>query len=637
MADAETPASAVTALREAFGDRKPPDISRKITGNKRQGLASGSRLIGSRLTSIPQIKCQMRDDQPPCTRCKKRGLSCSVNRSLQMVLESDLVWKRSMETKVQQLQHMVEQLAGNSLRSEDAQQMLADKANGTPMNQDFAEIQPATSTHPEPSGHLGVVMDLDSGPGAIPGFHMAENQPPEQSHLHQDFISRGLVAPDSARCCFEVYRDRLDHFPYRILNDQTTVAFDSVRRTSALLTASVCAVGALHLDSADFDIYYREFIQLSARQSLSKHHTIDDVRALCIGAFWLSDLSWSLVSAAVRIATELQLHRSFSKALKGDRQHYLRARLYYLVYACDHHFSVAYGRPPMTRECEAVRNARDFLKCEFATEDDARLVSQVLRWSICSNIFDTFGVDVDRPLAESDIPHLRRFSIALDSIRAEWIDRFSPNAHVGNYPRKGVGLQYNFARLYLCSHAFRGVNTVEFTSRSPGIDTELDEIANSAVLAASAILRAVVSDPEIQGFLDGLPTYFNTMIAFAAVFLLKVSTKYGSMVHIDLQEIRRLLRSLLTTLKKVTSSMHPRHLLVSITAGIQSLLIRCRIVDNPCADQGEEPEVVSAREHVETAELGHDPPASFSMEEYDFLFNPDMDFSLEFLNQDSLV
>ncbi|KAK8090883.1 hypothetical protein PG994_000388 [Apiospora phragmitis] len=580
MAAAETPAPPVMALREAFGD-KPPDISRKITATVHSVQEKG-----------PLMQLESKSTDGPRER-------------------SD-----SMESKMQKLQLMIGRLARNNLSPEDAEQMLAGDTHGKPVDKDSGATLPAKSTHLESSGHWG---------------------PPVQADLGEDFISRGVVTIDSARSCFDTYKDRLDHFPYRILYDQTAVTLESVRRASALLTASVCAVGALHSASADFETYYREFVQLNAQQIHSRHHTIDNVRALCIAAFWLSDLSWSLVGAAVRIATELQLHKSFSKALKGDRQHYLRARLYYLIYACDHHFSVAYGRPPMTRECEAVRNARDFLKCDFATEDDARLVSQVLRWSICSNIFDTFGVDVDRPLSESDIPHLRRFSIALDSIRAEWIDRFIPNAHVVNYPRKGVGLQYNFAKLYLCSHAFRGVNTGEVATRPPEVVMELEEVANHAVLAASAILRAVVADLEIQGFLDGLPTYFDTMIAFAAVFLLKVSTKYISMVQVDLQEIRRLLRTLLATLKKVTLSMHQRHLLVSITAGIESLLCRCGVVSSTCAAEEQEVVAITARDDVGAKEVEQDPTTSFSMEEYDFLFNPDTDFSLEFLDQERLA
>lgn len=49
------------------------------------------------------------------------------------------------------------------------------------------------------------------------------------------------------------------------------------------------------------------------------------------------------VPAAVRIATELQLHRAYRGALAGDRKAYIAARLYYLVHVCNHQFSIAYG------------------------------------------------------------------------------------------------------------------------------------------------------------------------------------------------------------------------------------------------------------------------------------------------------
>jgi hypothetical protein len=84
----------------------------------------------------------------------------------------------------------------------------------------------------------------------------------------------------------------------------------------------------------------------------------------------------SCIGTAVRIATEIQLHRSIFKALDGDRNHYLRTRLWYLVYVCDHHFSVAYGRPPMTRQCDAIRASLRFLDTEHAVEDDARLICE---------------------------------------------------------------------------------------------------------------------------------------------------------------------------------------------------------------------------------------------------------------------
>ena len=279
---------------------------------------------------------------------------------------------------------------------------------------------------------IAIDLDLESTPGNLPGHYLFQTTP-TQSRVPRDIISRGIISLESAQTYFDEYRNRLDHFLYRILGEHSAVTLDRIRRTSPLLTAAICTVGALHLNSQNFNPCYEEFLALTSTQDFVKVHTLDDVRALCIGAFWLSDMSWPLVGKAVQIATELQLHKGFFKALQGDREHYVRVRLYFLVYTCDHHFSVAYGRPPMTRECEAVRNARKFLDCEYAIEDDGRIVSQVLRWSICSNIYDTFGADVDRPLSDSEVPYVRRFSIALDSLRAEWMDRFCSNSSIGNY------------------------------------------------------------------------------------------------------------------------------------------------------------------------------------------------------------
>ncbi|KAF2738344.1 hypothetical protein EJ04DRAFT_429245 [Polyplosphaeria fusca] len=556
MDELDEPPSPVRALRDAFGDPKPPDISRKITA-----------CVSCRKQ---KIKCDMRDSKPPCTRCKKRGLSCTVNRSLQMLLESDTVWKHQVDARMKRLEGIIAEMATHL--GPEARSLVDSRLEMSPMDESVDSGENGNSPGPD---NQEVVVNLDTagGPGAFPGAIIAP-APPKHAPFPKDLIARGIITFEKAQVYFDTYKNRLDHYRYRILGDLSSAPLEEIRGVSPLLTAAVCTVGALHLASKDFDQCYNEFVSLSASHSFRREGTVDDVRALIIGAFWLSDLSWTLVGAAVRMATELQLHKSFAKALQGDRSHYLRTRLYLLVYIGDHHYSIFFGRPPMTRECPTIRNARDFLKCEHTTEDDVRLVSQVLRWSLCSDIFDTFGHDIDRPLTDQEIPHLRRFSIALDSLRAEFIDLFNENAHVGYYPRKGVALQGYFAKLYLCSHAFRGATCDQTQSRSHEIALEVAEVRNSAVQAAFGILQTVDSDPEIQSHLNGLPAYFDIMIAFAAVFLLKVSTKFTSMVRIDVLEVNRVLSALILTLKRIVSSMHARHLLVSITRGIDSLLHR---------------------------------------------------------------
>lgn len=204
-------------------------------------------------------------------------------------------------------------------------------------------------------------------------------------------------------------------------------SLSEVRGDSPLLLAAICTVGALHLATPDFEKCYQEFVAIAAAQTFSRRNTVDDIRALCIGAFWLSGISWTCVGAAVRISTELHLHRSIFKALEGERSHYLRTRLYYIVFICDHHFSVAYGRPPMTRQDDSIRAILQFIETEHAVEDDLRLASQVQFWSVASDIYQMFGVDVERPLELGAIDPVRRFSISLDRIRADWTQRLHSN------------------------------------------------------------------------------------------------------------------------------------------------------------------------------------------------------------------
>jgi hypothetical protein len=136
----------------------------------------------------------------------------------------------------------------------------------------------------------------------------------------------------------------------------------------------------------------------------------------------------------------------------------------------------------MTRQDDATRASAAFLKSEHAVEDDARLISQVQFWQVGGEIYETFGIDVERPLSAEMIEPLRRFSIKLDGIRADWSARFTRNEFVGNYPRKGVGLHYHFLKLYLTSMAFRGIGKQGF--KAPDVALDIDEIANSALLSA---------------------------------------------------------------------------------------------------------------------------------------------------------
>ncbi|KAJ5748742.1 uncharacterized protein N7511_010438 [Penicillium nucicola] len=557
---------AVSALRESFGDRKPPDITRKITA-----------CVACRKQ---KVKCHMREGQMPCSRCKKRGLSCSVNRSLQTLLEEDVTWKGAVVQKMRRLEEAVASIA-NKVGMPELQALQAIQSGPEPEGQSMSPAREAVnqdsspSSQPrdsvkkhDPSQTWEVIMDPRGGPASIPASCVSESGkaglPGTMASSHQpDLISAGQISLRQALALFETYHLRLDHFLYRILGDH--ISLDSVRIASPLLTAAVCTVGALHSQSLGhlFDTCYSEYKSLVAAQIFSRNVNEDDIRGLCVGAFWLHGLSWALIGNAVRIASDINLHSGIYKAVKGDREGYLQARLYYLVYVCDHHFSIAYGRPPMSREGFIIDSASRLLETEHATEDDARLISQVKEWSILGQVFDTFGVDVDTSILPQTLPQLRRYSISLDTWFADWSESFKANRNVGNYPQKGVGFHFHFAKLYLCSHAFRGAPISDDAPQC--ISPELEEIANAGVLSAMSILRVIVSDDEFRSFLNGLPLYFDTMLAFAVVFLMKVATKYATVIRIDTEKILSLVAQTVSALRETTQSMHKQHILVCKT------------------------------------------------------------------------
>ena len=277
-------------LRKHFGDRKLPDISRKITA-----------CVACRKQ---KSKCNMQDGLPPCARCKKRGLSCTVNRSLQMLLESDVGWKNAIVQRLTNLETSMGKVA-DAISLHEIHDLLNHAATPPPA---FTDVSAGDDDSPSPPQQNGqderpweIDIDAVGGPAAIPASHLAERMPNnvgspvKQRSDKYDLISRGIVTFERARELFNIYHDRLDHFVYRILGDHRSL--ESVRSASPLLLSAICAVSALQTASSDFEKCYQAFLKACSARAFSKDCASEDVQAYCIGAFWLSDMSWNLLGA----------------------------------------------------------------------------------------------------------------------------------------------------------------------------------------------------------------------------------------------------------------------------------------------------------------------------------------------------
>ena len=227
-------------------------------------------------------------------------------------------WKGAMVQKIRRLEDAISQIATKveipELQSHPQNRpeslsppvdlATAEKATISPESQPQAQIPlqpiPQQSEDRELPRTWEVIMDPRGGPASIPASCVSDSArgslPNGLSTLRRpDLISTGLITLRQALALFEEYHLRLDHFLYRILGDH--ISLDSVRMASPLLTAAVCTVGALHSQSLGhlFEVCYNEFKNLVATQMFSRTPNEDDVRGLCVGAFWLHELSWALI------------------------------------------------------------------------------------------------------------------------------------------------------------------------------------------------------------------------------------------------------------------------------------------------------------------------------------------------------
>ncbi|KAF9891391.1 hypothetical protein FE257_004247 [Aspergillus nanangensis] len=513
------------ALRESFGDRKIPDISRKITA-----------CVACRKL---KIKCHMDGNKVPCSRCKSRGLACTVNKSLQMLLEGDASWKESIERRMEQLEKALrDSVCEKSTRSSS----YADGSTRTSRSTNTPIPRPPLET---PSM---VTLNLSCSLGAFPAssiMNMTFNtdQAASSGQQRPDLISCQVITHDIAEEFFAFYKDKLDPCIHHILAEGDTLA--STRARSSLLTAAICTVAAFCTGSKHYQNCFNAFTKEVSGKMFSPR---------CITK--IPHVKWAC---------------------------YDRTRLYFLLYLCDHHCSLSHGRPPLTRDFHSLKEPRDFLQSKFSTRSDLKLISQIELWSISSRVYDIFGADIENPVATHRSGELERLSTAYDRWYHEWLGVLGFEEGIGDlFPRRMFDLYIHSAKLYLFSHVFRG--SAQETQLSPDASKQgTSNFAQRALENALSIIRCIMDDgSETRPSLERLPLYFGTMAAFASVCLVKASSQQRTVSDISADQIIAYLRQFARVLQATLTLNHPTHPLLSIAKSLE-----LATGGQPGADQGD--------------------------------------------------
>lgn len=346
-----------------------------------------------------------------------------------------------------------------------------------------------------------------------------------------DFISQGVLPLSEAEFLFDHYRYYINPLLWDgMLCSHKTLR--EARQSSSFLVAVVLTVAALHIPNREQSLHttYGAFVSLMRGSCLLHCQNLDVIRALCIGAFYLTSLSWALCSRAVRVATEMNLHKSSLQFARGSLESYERVRLWYVLYVCDHQFALAYGRPPLMHEDAAIRNAEKLLRSGLSSKGDYSLVTHVKLFRILANAYFMHGCDPDLELSGEDFERLKEFDISVDQWRLEHQSKEASSARVSLISPAVNALYYHLARFQLNSVALRGISAREASQEAnPSLNMNWDrqEASNIAIMTAMNTAKLIVADSELQNVLIWLPIFMHAMIAVCASFLLKVAVVFG--------------------------------------------------------------------------------------------------------------
>ena len=386
--------------------------------------------------------------------------------------------------------------------------------------------------------------------------------------MEPDFVSRGVITEAEADRLTKSYIGHLDHFFYGHVQKYANLS--EIRRTSTLLALTLCTVAAIHdpHGSQMYDRLSRELRNVTSSLLFRTRLGLEDIKALCMGSYWLGDMTWILSALTARKAIAMHYHTSHLKQPHTDREGFCRSQMWLLIYLANEQTTLLRGAP-------ACGVGRDFIDWEshlaspYAGEVDLRLISHIDLLLLLSRVRETYGVDMMKPVPQTLIPQLRQYLVDLENWGNKWTGRLARNQWLGSFPSQAVQLHWRFAKFFICTHAYRGLNVESTTLR---LSPELEDIATSAISTAMSILQMLIDSEELRAYLVGIPHYFHTMFAFAAVFLLKVATRYKQHVQVDLNVVFDTSRRVLDIFQSCPCAK--QHLVHRIAQGLKEMVER---------------------------------------------------------------
>ena len=583
--------SARDSLEQDDGSRPRKRQKRPVT-DEEAGDAKGRQNKACAHCRKLKVKCDSGEEQSSdliCSRCRRLGLTCLREKKSWATATDDDAWQNQLTiVKLERaLEDILERLSMPALDLYVSPAIVKPKHPPRPTRPNSEERgETQRDVSPDPMNSLIEATQLNGVRSQLRS--VKQRRKGGMRRMDHDMIAEKTLAIDEAEELLELFKRSQSQYLY-----SATIAADStvksLRSSSTVLFTAIMLVTALQQPGREAlqESCQMTFMGLVSDVMFDRFHTLDDIRGLCIAAFWQPYLSWKLSGLCVRMATELNLHHAFYEAFhepslsaEARKDCLERARLYYLLYVLDHMSSITFGRPACMSEMRPIKDLEMLLTSEHCSSADRALFAQVQGLVVLSRAFDHFGLEPKREMAGDDASVLNhmRFSEDLVSWRQRWVGHQDTEE---NHLRQSVQLHYHFSNLVLNSLVLRG-RSLDKISELPG---SLRPLALKAILAAHEILQHFASEPGYREQIAGMPLYLHSMIAFAVVFLMKMSRRW-SVIGITVSATERtipLIEEVVRILQDCKAGAN--HMVFKMAKGFERMLRQLKANDRSAANE----------------------------------------------------
>ncbi|PHH61471.1 hypothetical protein CDD81_318 [Ophiocordyceps australis] len=574
-----------------FGDDTETSSPMAQGPHKMARISKGALTPRRRITSCAacrkqKIKCELLSDEPPCERCRRKGIECIINTGLR----NSILDQRQLSALRRDLGHLHSALdrvchhlsidappaleTPSSLGDSAVSQLINDSADydDASLYQSSPQHSP-TAVHAPMDAYLVPRRSPDTSPAnplsQATGFHSQSSSQllskPRGRHGKRppDLVSKGLITFEEADTLVQSYLTLLDPILYGLAGDLATT--QSVRDASPALLAVMCTVASLNnIDNERlYHICYQEFRNL-VMMALFEKRDVEHIRALAIGTFWLPDASRILLGDAVRRAADTRIYRQITRVLKNmstassdsepvPADALDRVRLWYALFICDQHLSVLHNRDRLMPRRKDVLDARKtFLTVTGRNMRDTRLVSQVSILLIMSRIKDAFGSEYPTPVSVTQSSQIEQFTKEIDSWYSCTCTIYEKKLSPEDLVLTGFPMHHHFAKLYLGQHVLRGLQP------DHAIPGPLLAAATMAYDSSVRIFELIDQHNGLCSKLGSVPTYVLVMVSFAGHLLLEMCLKHRQQLRINVESDYRLINSVVDSIRAMrTAQQHP--------------------------------------------------------------------------------